>query len=232
MTIEIVRSGYFFNRLIDELTNCGTSTGRQQDICIHPLSFAYIVGPVCDSLSTLEKPEEPAEKPSLFMLRETHRSAAVSYSPQTCTAYALDASYVHCVFLSVSWCFGGCWLAGVCEGLPVCGFVCVCFLKKKKIIEDWWAENSCVVWGKKTNYMSTKRGEALCLATYQPTPTSTHTRTQTNPLEEKGPARRSGGKHVVSILEGRTHPALRFLHLPTPSVPSLFLSAGCKHKGK
>lgn len=71
--------------------------------------------------------------------------------------------------------------------------------------------------------MSTKRGEALCLATYQPMPTSTHTRTQTNPPEEKWPARRSGGRHVVSILEGKTHPALRFLHLP-PSVPSLSFS--------
>ena len=130
-----------------------------------------------------------------------------------CVTGALVADWPQCAYVS----------------LHVVLYVSALKKKKKKGLVGW----KRLVWGKETNYMSTKwgGGSLPCdlstnanLDTHTHTHTHTHTRTQTNLLEEKWPARRSGGKHVVSILEGRTHPALCFLHLPPLHCLSLSLS--------
>lgn len=100
------------------MTNCGASTGRQQDICIHPLSFAHFVGPVCDSSSTTEKPEEPAEKPSLFMLRETHALPPLAIPPRPEQHAAL---MLHMCAVCISVCRGA-----LVADWPECAYVSPC----------------------------------------------------------------------------------------------------------
>ena len=148
------------------------------------------------------------------------------------------ALMAHMCTVCFSVCHGcfGCWLATVCVRLSACGSVCVCFKKKKKKKgAGGWKRR---VWGKETNYMSTKWGGALCLATYQPMPTSTHTHTHTHTHVHrliswrKSGQRGAVGVNMWSISWKEGHILLSASSISPLCTVSLFRSAGHKHKGK
>lgn len=126
-----------------------------------------------------------------FECDETHCSAAaVSNSSQTWAAWGQKLSTVCAVCIPA--CISASDWAFVV--IYVCGGL----------------RNVCVSEGGKQPH--TKQVEALCLATHQPM--AMHTQ---DGLILQRPARRSGGKHVVSILEGLLPPSLLLHWIPSLS---------------